>query len=629
MISSAKCLAVLRLFRWAVLLAALLVGLAYTEWYAPLDVALASAFVAAHEPAVRHDIAEVDLGADESHVWSASVTFLNAILRGTQGHVQVQPPQALVLDVIYSPTSRPDASVQAVAAAIAAVRHLNVRIVLAVDPYKPGSQYVRPNIQAGIVPQIFDAASTAGQSVMEVLRDTSRDAILIYPASIVDKTKTSYRAFPLIVAKDEEDEKDERGKYVPFVIGNPAEMRVYTLAQIERNPDVISESYVVVGSRKSLDAAGVVRGIDSVAWALNDRLMAGSSRYRYVFTSGALVERLTAIAVASSIAIFLTLFYRTRGRTWSVAFATTAAAVLPVLGLLGFYALRAQDGAVFLQPVLPMLSAALASAVCAAASRDVPERAVKPDRKMDPRPLVARPVSIELPRPGGAIAKRELPFFWICDVSGSMAGGSINALNVAVREALPAMRDEAKSFPQARIVMRSIAFSSGAKWLEPQALPLADYLWNDLEATEGESDLGAAIALAMQALDSPPLAPSHFPPVLVLVSDGLATDTSVLEGALGALGRHSVAAKATRVAIALGPDADYVSLQRFGSIPPMRAEDASQLAEIIAIVARTTVGFASSVPADDGMDALEREIARLQNRRALTWEAPVPSEDVW
>jgi hypothetical protein len=61
----------------------------------------------------------------------------------------------------------------------------------------------------------------------------------------------------------------------------------------------------------------------------------------------------------------------------------------------------------------------------------------------------------------------------------------------------------------------------------------------------------------------------------------------------------------------------------------MRAEDASQLAEIIAIVARTTVGFASSVPADDGMDALEREIARLQNRRALTWEAPVPSEDVW
>jgi len=616
---------VLRLYRWVAILIALLVSLAFTQWYTPLDMALASRFVAAHEPAVRPDIAVVDLGADESHVWSASVAFLNAIAAAHAGPHHVQPPDSLVLDIIYSPTSRPDASVRDVTAALERVRDLNVRTVLAVDPYKPGSQYIRPNIAAGIVPQIFDAASTAGQSIMEVLRDTNRDAILLYAESIVDGTGTSYRAFPLIVHKDPEDKEDELGTHVPFVIGDPARMPVYTLAQIERDPGRISGYYVVVGSHRSLDTAGVVRGVDSVAWAINDRLTAGTPHYRSVYLSGSLVAKLTCLAVASAIAIFLLLFYRTRGHTWSVALSTTVATVLPVLGLLGFYVTGAQDGAVFLQPVFPMLSAAIASAVCAAAARDLPERAAG----RVPRPVVARRTAVEMPRPGGSIGKRELPFFWICDVSGSMAGGSINALNVAVREALPAMRDEERSFPQARIVMRSIAFSTGAHWLEPNAVPLAEYVWNNLEAGDGESDMGAALALALQALDSPPLAPGHFPPVLVLVSDGLATDTAVLEDALVALGRHPVAMKATRVAIALGPDADSASLQRFGSIPPMRAEDASQLAELIAIVARTTVGFNSSVVAYDGMDALEREIARLQNRRALTWETPVASEDVW
>ncbi len=621
----AKNVLVLRLYRWVAILLALLVSLAYTQWYTPLDMALASRFVAAHEPVVRPDIAEVDLGADEAHVWSASVAFLNAIASAHQGRLHVQPPESLVLDIIYSPTSRPDTTVEAVASALRRVRDLNVRIILAVDPYKPGSQYVRPDIAAGIVPQIFDAASTAGQSIMEVLHDTNRDAILLYEESIVDGTGTSYRAFPLIVHRDAEDKEDELGAHVPFVIGDPARMPVYTLAEIERDPGRISGNYVVVGSRRSLDTAGVVRGIDSVAWAINDRLTAGTPHYRSVFLSGSLVAKLALIAVASAIGIFLLLFYRTRGHPWSVAVSTAVATVLPVLGLLGFYVTGAQDGAVFLQPVFPMLSAAVASVVCAAAARDLPERRAAPLRS----PSLARRVAAEMPRPGGAIGKRELPFFWICDVSGSMAGGSINALNVAVREALPAMRDEARAFPQARIVMRAIAFSSGARWLEPEALPLADYVWSNLEASEGESDLGAALALALQALDSPPLAPGHFPPVLVLVSDGLATDTAVLEGALGALGRHPVAAKATRVAIALGPDADSAGLQRFSSIPPIRAEDASQLAELIAIVARTTVGFNSSVVADDGMDALEREIARLQNRRALTWETPVASEDVW
>ena len=42
-------------------------------------------------------------------------------------------------------------------------------------------------------------------------------------------------------------------------------------------------------------------------------------------------------------------------------------------------------------------------------------------------------------RPGGEMATRPLHFIWIVDCSGSMAGEKIQALNFAVREALPEM----------------------------------------------------------------------------------------------------------------------------------------------------------------------------------------------
>ena len=41
--------------------------------------------------------------------------------------------------------------------------------------------------------------------------------------------------------------------------------------------------------------------------------------------------------------------------------------------------------------------------------------------------------------PGGPISHRPLRFYWMLDVSGSMLGEKIGALNFAVREALPHM----------------------------------------------------------------------------------------------------------------------------------------------------------------------------------------------
>src|SRR6266545_4364358 len=98
-------------------------------------------------------------------------------------------------------------------------------------------------------------------------------------------------------------------------------------------------------------------------------------------------------------------------------------------------------------------------------------------------------------RPGGPLAARALHFFWIADCSGSMGtDGKIQSLNNAAREALPNMRRVAEENPNAAVLVRVLAFSSGARWLVAEPTPVASFSWVDLEAG-GVTDLGAALSM--------------------------------------------------------------------------------------------------------------------------------------
>ena len=66
-------------------------------------------------------------------------------------------------------------------------------------------------------------------------------------------------------------------------------------------------------------------------------------------------------------------------------------------------------------------------------------------------------------RPGGRLAARPLHFIWIADGSGSMEqGGKIQALNNAVREATPHMRQMADQNPYADVLVRAVRFADGS-----------------------------------------------------------------------------------------------------------------------------------------------------------------------
>jgi uncharacterized protein YegL len=161
--------------------------------------------------------------------------------------------------------------------------------------------------------------------------------------------------------------------------------------------------------------------------------------------------------------------------------------------------------------------------------------------------------------PGRQLAKRPLHFCWLLDVSGSMEGSKIEALNTAVHEAIPHMQKEAGNNPYADVLVNVITFSSGANWML-NSVPISQFEWHEITAG-GETDMGKAFTLLADFLKIPPMTDRGLPPVIVLVSDGQPTDDYAT--GLQTLFKQPWAIKAVRISIAIGQDANLDVLQKF------------------------------------------------------------------
>lgn len=206
-------------------------------------------------------------------------------------------------------------------------------------------------------------------------------------------------------------------------------------------------------------------------------------------------------------------------------------------------------------------------------------------------------------RPGGELATRPLHFIWIADCSGSMAGDKIQSLNFAIRDAIPHMQKVADDNPNAQVLVRALAFSSGAQWHISQPTPVADFKWTDLKAS-GVTDMGRAFAAVADQLKIPPMTERALPPVLVLISDGQPTDDweKGLDGLLDA----PWGKKAVRIAIAIGSDADKDVLQKFighSELQPLEANNPEALVRYIKWVSTAVLKSASSPASQTGAAA--------------------------
>jgi uncharacterized protein YegL len=164
-------------------------------------------------------------------------------------------------------------------------------------------------------------------------------------------------------------------------------------------------------------------------------------------------------------------------------------------------------------------------------------------------------------RPGSTLAARPLHFFIVADCSGSMAAdGKMQALNNAIRETLPHLVDVANQNPHAELLVRSIAFSTGARWHIEQPTPVDKLEWQNLD-TGGYTDMGAALNLLAPQLGPPAMEERALVPAILLISDGMPTDD--YRPALGRFLDEPMGRRAVRMAVGIGRDADLEVLERF------------------------------------------------------------------
>ncbi|MDQ4098333.1 MAG: tellurium resistance protein [Actinomycetota bacterium] len=206
---------------------------------------------------------------------------------------------------------------------------------------------------------------------------------------------------------------------------------------------------------------------------------------------------------------------------------------------------------------------------------------------------------------------RPLHFIWMLDCSGSMSvGGKIQALNTAIAEALPAMVEVAAKNLHADLLVRAITFSTGARWHVADPTPIESFVWRDVGAPAGGlTDLGAALSLVADVLTVPPMPARAFPPVIVLVTDGRPTDA--WKESLQRLLEIPWGAKAVRMAIAIGRDANHSVLQEFigrdSGRRPLHAGSPEDLAGLIRWTSTVVVRQASQpVPHEQHSDPLTK-----------------------
>jgi len=189
-------------------------------------------------------------------------------------------------------------------------------------------------------------------------------------------------------------------------------------------------------------------------------------------------------------------------------------------------------------------------------------------------------------RPGGRMASRPLHFIWLVDGSGSMrVEGRIEALNHAIREAIPHMRAISRDNPQATVFVNAICFADEARWMDEKLTPVSEFRWHDLEAGGGTA-LGDALTMVGDALQAPLMTDRALPPVLALVTDGLPTDD--FQAGLDHLLSKPWGRQALRIVVGIGKDSASNEAQEFfrafmanDELRPFRANNPETLAEQI------------------------------------------------
>ena len=178
------------------------------------------------------------------------------------------------------------------------------------------------------------------------------------------------------------------------------------------------------------------------------------------------------------------------------------------------------------------------------------------------------------------------PIFFLIDTSGSMIDDPIEAVNAAMREAIPEIKNFAQENPDSSIMINVLEFSTGIKWMSEKPINVEDFTWYDLQAS-GLTSMGAAFGELNNKLSRKGgFLQDHAnnAPIIILLSDGFPTDSA--QGELNALKENKWFINAIKIAMEVPPDANHSILVEFvGSEEGVIPTDKNKLKEFLQVIA--------------------------------------------
>lgn len=153
-----------------------------------------------------------------------------------------------------------------------------------------------------------------------------------------------------------------------------------------------------------------------------------------------------------------------------------------------------------------------------------------------------------------SLKKRAMIVIFVIDISGSMKGARIGAVNDAIRNILPELKKREKGNTSAEIRVAVLEFSTKANWITLSPEPVSTYRYTDIENVGGGTNYGKAFEALNDKLSSKKFFSStagSYTPLIIFMTDGKPSDMGLYREELDKLQENRWFKYATRAGIAI------------------------------------------------------------------------------
>jgi uncharacterized protein YegL len=159
-----------------------------------------------------------------------------------------------------------------------------------------------------------------------------------------------------------------------------------------------------------------------------------------------------------------------------------------------------------------------------------------------------------------SLRRRVMAVVFMIDVSGSVKGERLTAVNAAMKNAVSSLRKYSGGSASVEIQVAIMEFASSAVWRTPLLEPVAEYRYDEITRTGGGTNYSNAFKSLNEKLSSSAFASMgaeacSCSPVLILLTDGKPSDPLIYGEALEGLRKVACFRRAVKFGVAIGEGA--------------------------------------------------------------------------